>query len=477
MKVLLIHPASGMMEFAERFYIPIDPYLPPLGILYIASMLEKNDHTVTIIDCNAEQFTRDICKKALNECDAVGMTLYCEPIEQNNSIFISNIIREIDTDIPLIVGGPHSTLLPEKSLADHKANICVKGRGETIINPIIDAIQGKKNFSAIPNIAYKENGKVIHTETVPVKMSYDHLPYPSRHLVNKYDYGYINGHKLAKGRLASIITSRGCANRCHFCNLHAHVKDCTFRSVEYIEKEIEDISNKGYKTLAFVDDNFMMKKKTVLEIIEFIINNKFDFHIWIFGARAAAADRVLFKKMHDAGTEIISFGIESGSQQVLNYYNKKLTIPEIIYAVNLAKEMDIITTGTFIIGSPIETRDDINKTIQFASHLPLDAAIFFMYNYTYKSKIWQDAVDDGKIQPTDFRVFPDKRRGLGNFTPEELFFFTKIANVRFFFNPKRWLRTMIRAVKSNDFRMCVQGYEMVKKIMTEKSSQLNFDYV
>ena len=165
MKVLLIHPASGVMEFAEKFYIPINPYLPPLGILYIASMLEKNGHTVTVIDCNAEQFTRDTCKKALNNCDVVGMTLYCEPVEQKNSMFISNVIHELDADIPLIVGGPHSTLLPEKSLIDHKANICVKGRGEIVINPIMDAIKGKKSFSSIPNIAYKKKGKIVHTKT------------------------------------------------------------------------------------------------------------------------------------------------------------------------------------------------------------------------------------------------------------------------------------------------------------------------
>ena len=469
MKIVLIHPASGVMEFAERFYIPVDPYLPPLGLLYLSSMLEKNGHTVSVIDCNAEQFTKDSCKKALNGCDAVGMTLYCEPIEQNNSMFISRVIREIDSDIPLIVGGPHSTLLPEKSLKDHQADVCVMGRGETLINPIMDAIEGKGDFSSIPNIVYKNNGNVVHTKHEPITVNFDDLPFPSRHLVNKYDYGYVYGHKLAKGRLASLITSRGCASRCKFCNLHAHIPDCSFRSVEHITKEIEDISNKGYKTLTFVDDNFMMRKKTVLEVMDYIIKNDFDFRIWVFGARAEAADKTLFEKMRDAGTDIISFGIESGNQEVLQYYNKKLTIPQIKFAVKLARDMGMLTTGTFIIGSPIETRDQINQTIKFATHLPLDAAIFFAYNYTYKSQIWQDAVDEGKIQSDEVRVIPDKRRGLGNFSPEEIFFLTKVANIRFFFNPVRWLRTVATAVKTNDYRMSVQGYEMVKKIITEKS--------
>jgi magnesium-protoporphyrin IX monomethyl ester (oxidative) cyclase len=456
------------MEFAEKFSVPIDPYLPPLGILYISSMLEKNGHTVTVVDCNAERFTKDSCKKALKDCDAVGMTLYCHPFEQDNSRFISNVIREIDADVPLIVGGPHSTLLPEQSLIDHKAEICVKGRGETVINPIMDALKGKKNLSSIPNIAYKKNGNIIHTKTEPIRVNFDDLPYPSRHLVDKYDYGYMQGIKIAKGRLTSIITSRGCVNRCNFCNLHAYIPDCTFRSVEHIKKEIEDISNKGYKTLTFVDDNFMIRKKTVLEIMDFIIENKFDFRIWIFGARAAAADKIIFKKMRDAGTDIINFGIESGSQQILDYYNKKLTLTEIKFAVNLAKKMGFLTTGTFMIGAPIETRDHINQTIRFASRLPLDAAIFFAFHYTYKSPLWQDAVNDGKIRANEYRVVPDKKIGLGNFTSEELFKMTKIANIHFFVNPKRWMRTYISAVKYNDNRMLLQGYQMVKKIFTQR---------
>jgi radical SAM superfamily enzyme YgiQ (UPF0313 family) len=468
MKILLIHPASGVMEFAEKFYLPIDPYLPPLGLLYIGSMLEHFGHTVIVFDCNAERFNQENLKKALSGCDAVGMTVYCEPVEQKNSIAISQFIHDIDADIPLIVGGPHSTLLPEQSLNDHKAIIAVRGRGETLMNHILDALGGKQDFASIPNIVYRKKGCIVQTKIETIKTNFDALPFPARHLVDKYQYGYVQGHKLAKGRLASIITSRGCANRCNFCNLHAHIPECTFRSVDIIKKEIEDISQKGYQTLTFVDDNFMMRKKTVIDIMDYIIKNNYDFRIWVFGARAASADPEVFQKMRDAGTELISFGIESGSQQILDYYNKKLTIPEIEFAVNLTKDLGMIATGTFIIGSPAETRNHINQTIKFASELPLDAAIFFKYNYTYKSKIWQDAVDNGLIQPDEFRVYPDKKRGLGHFTPEELFFLTKIANIQFFINPRRWLRTIKQAVKTNDYRMCIQGYEMVKKIITEK---------
>ncbi len=467
MNVLLIHPGSGGIEFAENFQVPINPYLPPLGILYLGSILEENDHKVNVIDLNAEKFSKDDCKKVLNNFDAVGMTTYCHSFEQDNSLKISKMIKDIDPSIPLILGGPHGSLLPKQSLIDYNADICVRGRGETVIYPIIEALNGNGKMASIPNIYYREGNKIAHTKFKAIKVNYDDLHYPARHLVDKYDYGYLNGKKLAKGRLTSIITSRGCVNRCNFCNIHAYIPNCTYRSVEKIKKEIEDIYNKGYETLTFVDDNFMIKKKTVNEIMDFIIKNDFNFRIWIFGARIDAAERSLFEKMRHAGTDIINFGIESGSQKVLNFYNKRLTISQIKYAINLSKEMGFLTTGTFMIGAPIETKEDINKTIKFSNQLPLDAAIFFAFHYTYKSKLWQDALNNGKIKSNDFRLIPDKSKGLGNFSPNELFKLTRKASFIFFLNPQRWIRMMKSVLINNDTRLIGQGYQIIRKVIIQ----------
>ena len=469
MKVLFIHPSSGHIEYASNYYVTTSALLPPLGILYLARMLEKNGRRAEVIDCNAEGIREDTIRKAVKSSEAVGMTLYCHPHEQNISKSIAKLIREIDSDIPIIIGGPHSTLLPEQSLLDHKANICVRGRGDSIINPIIEAILGKRDLSSIPNIYYREGERIRHTKPEKISMKLDELPFPARHLVDKYEYGFMQGKRIAKGRLTSIITSRGCVNKCNFCNLHAHIPECSFRSAENIKKEIEDITNNGYKTLAFVDDNFMIRKKLVTEIMDYIKNNDLDLRLWIFGARADSAERSLFKKMRDAGTEAINFGIESGSQEVLDYYDKKLTISQIKKAVYLSKEMGFFTTATFIIGAPIETKNHINQTIKFSSSLPLDSAVFFVFHYTYKSKLWEDSVKDGKIRSDEFRVVPNKSRGLGNFSPEELMKYTRKANIHFFLNPHRLIRTVNNAIISKDFRAFVQGLQMFKKIATERS--------
>jgi anaerobic magnesium-protoporphyrin IX monomethyl ester cyclase len=330
---------------------------------------------------------------------------------------------------------------------------------------------GKKDFSSIPNICFKKGEKIYHTKKEKINVKLDALPYPARHLVDKYEYGYLHGNRLAKGRLTSIITSRGCAYRCNFCNLRVHIPELELRSSEGIIKEIEDISNKGYETLVFVDDNFITRKKVLTDVLDYIKNEKLDLRLWIWEARADAADRSLFEKMRDAGTEAINFGIESGSQEVLDYYDKKLTIQQIENAVSLSREMFLLVTGTFIIGSPIETKEHIKKTIKFSSSLPLDSAIFYRFQYTYKSKFWEDAVKEGKIKPDEFRVVPDVRRGLGNFTTEEIKRFARIAYMNFFMNPSRWMRTLKSAIKYNDTRIFFQGMQMVKQITTEKSGE------
>jgi radical SAM superfamily enzyme YgiQ (UPF0313 family) len=215
----------------------------------------------------------------------------------------------------------------------------------------------------------------------------------------------------------------------------------------------------------------MINKKRDTKIMDYIIKNNLNLKMWVWGARADAADRELFEKMRDAGVEAINFGIESGSQEILDYYNKGINISQIQKAVDLAKEMKFIVTATFIIGAPIETEHHINKTINFAKSLPLDSAIFYEFLYTYKSKFWEDAVKEGKIKPSEFRVLPDKNRGLGNFTTNELMYFSRKANMHFFMNPRRWVRALNNAVNKNDFRTVSLGLKTIKKTVRERLNQ------
>jgi radical SAM superfamily enzyme YgiQ (UPF0313 family) len=137
---------------------------------------------------------------------------------------------------------------------------------------------------------------------------------------------------------------------------------------------------------------------------------------------------------------------------VLNFYNKKATTDQIRKAINLSSEMDFFTVGTFILGAPIETKDHIEKTINFACSLPLDVALFTILTYKYGSEIWAEVVKNGKIDETDgYTVVADSRKGLGNFTKEELDTFYRNAMKRFYLRPRYITRQILKIIKEKDF--------------------------
>ena len=450
MKLLLVHAGSGELELAEEVYLNAKAMLPPLGLLYLSSIVEQKGHQPVVIDCPAEKNTKEEIKKQLLSCDAVGFTTYCHPYELKKSMELSKYIKEISPEIPIIIGGPHTSLLPEVSLNEHLANIAVTGRGENVILPVLEALEGKRELSTIPGIYFKKGKKVTHNKILKNnRINIDDIPFPSRHLVDKYEYGHLLGVKIAEGKLTSVLTSEGCVFRCKFCNLHSHLPVFESRSINNITDEIDHIIDQGYKTIVFVDDNFMVKKQRVEKIMDYIINKKYDIKIWIFGARADSVDRSLWNKMRDAGVESMNFGIESGNQKILDFYNKKLTLNKIREAIKLSKEMGFFTEVNFIIGAPIETKESINDTIKFAKSLPADLAIFYLFTYTYKSKLWEDAVEKGLLKKDECRAVPDKTRGLGNFTTEEVMNYINIANRSYYLNLNYITRELVWLIKHN----------------------------
>jgi len=461
MKFLLIYPASGKWELAVGKSISVGANLPPMGILYLAKILENDGHDVEVIDFNAEFLTEDQIKKKILSSDAVGMTVYTEPTAYKNSTKLSNFVKECDKNIPVLIGGPHCSIEPEKTIIAHNADILVRGEGELVIKPIADAIQGKEKLSTIPGVYYKKNNKILKGKPWKQIDDLDSIPFPSRYLVDKYEYGYLFGVKVAKGKTTSILTSRGCPLHCTFCGLRSQLPEYHRRSAENVIKEIEEIANAGYKTLAFVDDNFTLYKKNVEKIMDFIIQNKLDLNIWIEGARIDSADGEVYKKMRAAGVEIIHYGIESGNQDVLDYYDKKITIPQIEGALKLCKEMGFFVNASFILGAPIETKKHIENTIKFAKSLPLDSATFYNFAYVIGSKIWEDAVKEGKIKPEEHTVNADSTRGLGNFTEQELIDYTMKAYKSYYFNPRLFTREIYYAFSKRDFRFLKLGIKML----------------
>jgi len=463
MKFLMIKP--GDQKTSNLFSVTGPSNHPPLGLLSIGAMLESEGHNVEILDYYMEEISKEKLDNYLQSSDAVGMTVLTEDIKAAEDI--SGLIKEIDPNITLIIGGPHCTFLKQRSLQDiSHADICVVGEGEYVILELVKYFEGEKKLADIHGIYYRDKGLIKSGKPLQVIDDLDALPFPARHLVDKYDYAKLPWEYHSKKKVTSMISSRGCPFKCRFCARFGNsIKGWSYRkrSAESIVKEILELDKK-YGTVWIVDDNFLADTKRAHKIFDKLLEIGTDIHFLIEGARVDSTDRELYMKMKKAGVKLIGFGIESGNQDVLDFYNKNVTLQQIRKAVELANEMDFFTYGSFILGAPIETRNHIENTIKFAKSLPLDFAYFGELCYAPESQLWAEAVKNKKISKDETDIIADSRRGLGNFTPDELKEYTNQAFKNFYFRPTFLLGQIYRAFLRKDLSILKNGMRFITSL-------------
>lgn len=445
-------------------YTPLS--YPPLGLLYLGAILEQEGHLVEIIDLNFENPSREHLGDLLDSFDAVGMEVYTE-----NYKFVADFsrkIKEIKSDIPLIVGGPYCTFFGQKTLSDIPcADIVVIGDSEKTIIDFVDYLEGRKNLSDIHGIYFRENDLIKSGRPFKVVENLDVFPFPARHLVDKYDYDKVPRGVPSRNKFTLMITSRGCPFHCRFCGRYGNsIKNYGYRqrSAENVVKEFQEI-DKNYGSVLIVDDHFLSDNERAHKIFDGLLEIGTDIELLIMGARVDSADRELFIKMKKANVKFIGFGIESGNQEILDYYNKQITLEQIRNAVELSREMGILTAGTIMFGAPIETREHFENTIKFANSLPLDIAIFGVLHYHMGSKIWIEAVKNNKIKKDEYLVPAGSERGLGKYTRKELYDYSEKAFKRFYYRPRYMLDQIYQALLHRDFRFIKNSLHFLNQIL------------
>jgi anaerobic magnesium-protoporphyrin IX monomethyl ester cyclase len=452
MKILLLKHAEEYIQSGILGHSPnaVSIY-PPLGLEYIGSTLENEGHKVEIIDFGAEALSKEQLKNSLTSSDAVGIGVYTN--NYKNTADFAKMIKELDPKIPLIIGGPHCIFFKRQSLIDIScADISVELEGEHVFPYLVRVFEGKKKLSDVHGIYYRENNKIKAGKSPQIIDNLDDLAFPARHLVYRYDYGNLPWGYSFKKKFTSMITSRGCPFNCRFCTRYNNiVKDWGYRkrSADNVVREIQEINDK-YKSVAIVDDNFLADIKRAHKIFDKLLETGTTLDLIITGARVDSADKDLYKKMKKVGVKYLCFGIESGNQDVLDFYNKKITLQQIQKAVHLAKEMNFTTQATFILGAPFETNKYIENTIKFACSLPLDIVIFQPLHYVMGSDLWLEAVKDKKISKNEYHVDANSKRGLGNFTEEELKEYSNKAFRRFYLRPNYLLSQIQKALLHKD---------------------------
>jgi len=459
MKALLIFP--DVDEPLSAFGTRIRAYAPPLGPLYLAAYL-KERFQVEFLDFSAGGLDRSQLERSLNGADVVGISVTSYTRDQ--AIRLIEVIRSINPSIPIALGGPefdpYHPYLPEGAdlVAFGEAELTVVRIFEALAQP--DPRRRYEMLSECPGVIFRDSaGRIRHGRPYQPNLDLDSLRMPEREIAARDLYTVFGLKNPGVG--ASIITSRGCPYRCRFCTRSAFRLDgYRERSAENVIDEIERIYQQGYHVLYIVDDNFTVNVRRVSRILDGIISRGIRLAILAQGRVSAASDE-LFAKMKEAGFVLISFGLESGNQDVLDFYRKGTTVEQGIRAVELADRYGIFTSGSFILGAPIETEAHLDRTVKYAYEIPLDVVFFSVLNYARGSDLWAEAVDKGLIREDEEEVLADSTRGLGRFPSEYLKRRASEAQIRFYFRPKLWMRYLrkLGGYENRKFvRLLVRGF-------------------
>ena len=387
-KILLLFPpnthrgetASHLVSNIESVY--------PLGIGYIAAVLEKEGHDVHFLDC---QFPWNNDEKILKTIQDKGIEVVGVGSSTPNSYQAYDLIRLVKKNFPdihTIFGGPHVVAVGPIIFKEcPEVDYIVYGEGELIIKELVKALEDGESVEEILGIAYKKGDEVKVNPRRPYIEDLDSLPYPAYHLAEMDKYKPVGG-MFRKLPFANMITTRGCPYNCIFCCKINWGRICRMRSVDNILGEIDLLVDKyKVKEIAFFDDTFTLKRDRVVEFCNKLME-KHPNLIWKCSSRVNHVDLDLLKLMRKAGCYSIGYGIESGDNQILKNIRKGITVELSRQAIAWTKQVGMETRGYYMLNNLGDTRETIEKTIQFSRELDTDFLDFEIVHPYPGSELW-----------------------------------------------------------------------------------------
>lgn len=477
---LLINPPYSVSERYGNDMKKFGAVSEPLGLAYLAAGLEEQGFKVEIIDAPAQGITvKGIVEEHISkETNLVGIT-FLTPM-YNAVKKLANKIKKSHPGVKIIVGGPHPSALPEKTLEEIASIdfICI-GEGERTIVEVAEYMAGKKEIENIKGLAYRDSNDIRVNAARPIEKTLDSLPVPARHLLPMKQYKLTASRTRGTGFCPTIILARGCPFNCQFCS---HPFGRTFRhhSVKRIIEEIKELVDKyDIKQVNFEADTLTIDKNFVLELCRTMIDQRIDIS-WTCESRMDTIDEEMLRIMKEAGCWQISYGVESGSQRLLDAIVKGVTKETIIEAFRITKKVGISIRGFFMLGLPTETKYESLQTIHFANKLnPLWAQFTVTIPYP-GTPMFEQLDKEGQIRHfdwTDYNTWggwADKKLPYisSGRTEEEIKKLQKKAMRMFYMRPRAFFG-LIRSISSyQDTRKLVNGFIVLIKSAIVKPEKI-----
>ncbi len=431
---------------------------PPLGLLYIATVLRDEGFEVSLLDHAAESISikeaADWVKR--ENPDILGISTIIT--SGRTAARIAREAKQENPDLTVVFGNFHATFNAERILKKYPwVDLIVRGEGEHTCLELAGCLQKGGRIKDVFGITFRKGSRVVSTPERPLIRDVDALPFPDRDLLDGEYHNTTVGVNVAPKKFTTVLSSRGCVYRCRFCGCQRFARGrWRPRSVDNILEELHLLAEKGYRQFMFVDDNFTVNQRRVIQLCKRMRREELDIE-WICEGRVDVCSYELMREIAEAGCRLIYFGIESANQRVLDYYRKQITPEQSKTAVETARKAGIeVIMGSFIVGAPHETRQEIQNTLAFAQNLDLDIPQFNILGAFPGMDIWDELRAEGLIEEDRYwetgvqvaEVHPD------TVPCEEIMEMVNRHFKHFFLRPDYILREVVRIMKST-YRMTV----------------------
>ena len=443
-KISLIYCIFNSVSFGylkrTGAYIPRlprdDNRYPPIGLLYLASVLRKENFDVSLIDISFLQDSVEEAAYMIGKDKPLVAGIYVSSFGLYLAKMLISKVRILSPQTRIVVGGPH--VHSEPACIEYlNADFGIVSDGEFAFPNLIKALINKAPIDGIPNVVRMVNSGV-HINPIEVINDLDSIPFPARELWP---------HKIfsprISGKIATMVSSRGCRFNCSFC---ASVYRGTYRarSVENIIDELKLLEGQGFCHVDFVDDNMSLDMVRMEDLCNTIIREKLKIR-WECMSRIDCVEKGLLRLMKRANCMQIKYGIESGSERVRNMLmGKNIEDSRIKQVIRETKKAGILSLGFFLLGMPGESYEEANKTLQFSREIDSDYVEFRYVTLLPGSALSLEAMRQKKIPPDIWeRLAGGERRAydiLDNFVPAEIKELRALAMRRHYFNMRFLLK-------------------------------------
>ena len=392
MKITFINPHIDQEAAYGRRFKHLGSVLPPLGLCYLAGVLEKAGYRVNIIDANLLNLPHKEILKKIGEATPDIIGLYATTLGIEIAEDMAKSIKESFPRIYVVIGGPHMSGYGKDTLKCRYFDFGIIGEGEYSFLGLVRHLEkGSCEFEGLRGLAYRSNGEIIQNEPVLPIQNLDEIPFPARHLLPRMKNYHPKIMLFKKQPVAHIFTSRGCPYRCIFCQT-PFGKNVRFHSAEYVADEITMLVNDfEIREIKINDDTFNLSENRIFKIFDILKKRGINIP-WSCNLRVdTVKDKRFLRAIKDMGCWLIRPGLESGNQEVLDGLKKGITIEQSKQVCNWAKEAGLKIQASFIIGSPLDTEETILETINFAKTLPVHYPTFSLMTPFPGTELWNAA--------------------------------------------------------------------------------------